>query len=59
MGDTRFDYVMAFEVLEHITDDRAALEEWLRRLRPGGRVLFSVPAHQRKYGDADRAVGHV
>ncbi|MEL7157398.1 MAG: hypothetical protein AAFN30_12460 [Actinomycetota bacterium] len=22
-------------------------------------MLFSVPAHQRKYGDADRAVGHV
>lgn len=59
LGETRFDYVMAFEVLEHIADDRTALQEWLVRLRPGGRVLFSVPAHQRKFGDADRVVGHV
>lgn len=54
-----FDYVFAFEVLEHIVDDLAALTSWLAHLRPGGRALLSVPAHQRKYGDADRAVGHV
>lgn len=59
LGDETFDYVFAFEVLEHIVDDRAALGEWIERLRPGGRLLVSVPAHQHKYSDADRAVGHV
>ncbi|MEM9135220.1 MAG: class I SAM-dependent methyltransferase [Actinomycetota bacterium] len=59
LGGARFDYLFAFEVLEHIADDRGALLGWLQHLRPGGRVLFSVPAHQRKYSDADRAVGHV
>ncbi|MEZ5280441.1 MAG: class I SAM-dependent methyltransferase [Acidimicrobiales bacterium] len=54
-----FSYLMAFEVLEHIEDDRSALSSWLEYLEPGGRLLVSVPAHQAKFGDADRAVGHV
>ena len=53
------DYLLAFEVLEHIPDDAFALRSWARVLRPGGRVLLSVPAHQRKYSAADRLVGHV
>jgi SAM-dependent methyltransferase len=54
----RFDLVCAFEVLEHIEDDRAALAEWVARLRPGGWVLLSVPAHQSRFGPADTLVGH-
>lgn len=54
-----FDYLFAFEVLEHIPDDHAALERWIRLLRPGGRVLVSVPAHQRKFGLVDSLKGHV
>lgn len=53
-----FDYVLAFEVLEHIDDDAEALRSWVRFLKPGGRILISVPAHMRKYNDEDRAVGH-
>jgi SAM-dependent methyltransferase len=53
------DYLFAFEVLEHIADDAGALAGWSRALRPRGRVLVSVPAHQRKFGSADRLVGHV
>jgi len=58
LGDERFDMVCAFEVLEHIEDDTRALEEWRERLRPGGWLLMSVPAHQKKYAAADRAAGH-
>jgi len=58
LGDDRFDLVCAFEVLEHIEDDAAALREWAGRLRPGGWLLLSVPADQRRYGPADRLVGH-
>ncbi|MGE0119493.1 MAG: class I SAM-dependent methyltransferase [Dongiaceae bacterium] len=53
-----FDYVLAFEVLEHINADAEALRLWVRFLKPGGRVLLSVPAHMRKYDQEDRAVGH-
>ncbi len=58
LGDQQFDLVCAFEVLEHIEDDAAALRDWAARLRPGGWLLLSVPAHQRRYGPADELVGH-
>src|SRR5205807_9201048 len=54
----QFDLVCAFEVLEHIADERAALAAWRERLRPGGRLLLSVPAGESRYGAADRHVGH-
>jgi hypothetical protein len=38
-----FDAVMAVDVLEHIDDDRAALRELYRVLRPGGWALLRVP----------------
>ena len=54
-----FDYLLAFEVLEHIEDDLSALEQWATYLRTGGSVIVSVPAHASKFGPTDRAVGHV
>lgn len=53
-----FDYVFAFEVLEHIAADAQVLRSWVEFLRPGGHLLISVPAHMRKFGAEDRAVGH-
>lgn len=54
-----FDYLFAFEVLEHIEHDAEVLRGWMAHLKPGGRVLISVPAHARKYGRSDLLVGHV
>lgn len=54
-----FDYLLAFEVLEHIEADLEVLREWMRFLKPGGHVLLSVPAHARKFGRSDEIVGHV
>jgi SAM-dependent methyltransferase len=58
LGDERFDLVCAFEVLEHIEDDATALKEWAVRLRPGGWLMLSVPAHQRRFAAADEMAGH-
>lgn len=54
-----FEYLFAFEVLEHIEDDLQTLRDWLRVLRTGGKLLISVPAHARKFGRSDELVGHV
>ena len=43
-GDGAFDRVIAAEVLEHILDDQAAMNELARVLRPGGLAAITVPA---------------
>lgn len=53
-----FDVVCAFEVLEHLEDDVAALAEWVARLRPGGTLLVSTPALAARMGPWDEMVGH-
>jgi SAM-dependent methyltransferase len=58
MDGQQFDLVCAFEVLEHIRDDRAALADWLHLVRPGGWLLLSVPAGPGRLGSWDALVGH-
>nr|NUR37025.1 class I SAM-dependent methyltransferase [Sphingomonas sp.] len=41
-----FDLVGAFDVIEHIDDDHAALASIARLLKPGGKFIMTVPAHQ-------------
>lgn len=41
--DSRFDAVICVHVLEHIQNDRAAISEMHRILKPGGWALISVP----------------
>lgn len=57
-ADETFDLVCAFEVLEHIEDDVSALAQWVQRIRPGGNLLLSVPAHAKRFAAADQLVGH-
>lgn len=54
-----FDLVCALEVLEHLEEDRAALELWSTHVRPGGWLLVSVPAGRGRFGRSDAIVGHV
>ena len=65
-ADGAFDRVIAAEVLEHVPDDRAAVAELARVLRPGGTLAVTVPrwlpervcwALSREYHDIDG--GHV
>ena len=53
-----YDLVCAFEVLEHLEDDAAALAAWHALVRPGGRLLLSVPGAPRMYGASDERAGH-
>jgi SAM-dependent methyltransferase len=41
--DASYDLVFASHVLEHIRDDRRAIKEIHRILRPGGRAVLAVP----------------
>ncbi|MFL6845394.1 MAG: class I SAM-dependent methyltransferase [Allosphingosinicella sp.] len=43
--DGAYDLVALLDVLEHVEEDRTALESIARKLRPGGRILIAVPAH--------------
>ena len=41
--DGEFDRIIAAEILEHIPDDRTAMEELFRVLKPGGVLAVTVP----------------
>jgi SAM-dependent methyltransferase len=57
--DRAFDAIVMLDVLEHIADDFGFLRDFvMRRLRPGGRLLISVPAHRALYTQHDVALGH-
>lgn len=44
--ERQYDLVAALDVVEHIVDDRAALRGISRSLKPGGKLVLTVPAHQ-------------
>jgi SAM-dependent methyltransferase len=54
----RFDVVCAFEVLEHLADDEAAVRDWSTYVQPGGHLLISTPAFQERFGRWDVHAGH-
>jgi len=56
--DAAFDCVTSFDVLYHrwVRDDRAAVAEMVRVLRPGGVLLVRVPALRALWGAHDEAV---
>jgi len=42
-GEAVFDYILSFDVFEHVPEYRKAFKECLRCLRPGGALFFTVP----------------
>jgi SAM-dependent methyltransferase len=53
-----FDLIGLFDVLEHLPDDSRILRTLYAALRPGGRLLLTVPAHQSLWSYADEYGGH-
>ncbi|WP_268890881.1 class I SAM-dependent methyltransferase [Cognatilysobacter lacus] len=43
LRDGVFDYVVALEVVEHLPDPYAALQEMARVIKPGGGLILSMP----------------
>jgi SAM-dependent methyltransferase len=48
----------ALDVIEHVQDDRAALREFLRVLRPAGIAVITVPALMALWSDWDVSLRH-
>jgi SAM-dependent methyltransferase len=52
--DQRFDYIFAFEVLEHLRDPLGAIEKIFRLLEPGGSFCGTSPYPYRRYVAVDK-----
>jgi SAM-dependent methyltransferase len=46
VADRAYDLIAALDVIEHIEDDEAALAAIAGKLKPKGKFLMTVPAHQ-------------
>jgi SAM-dependent methyltransferase len=57
-GEGKFDVLVAMDMLEHLPDDCAALSEFARVLKPGGRVIATVPAYMHLWSEHDIALMH-
>lgn len=57
-ADASFDVVGAFDVIEHCEPEARVVSELARVLKPGGRLLISVPAYQWAWTDFDEQNGH-
>jgi SAM-dependent methyltransferase len=53
-----YDIVCAFDVIEHIEDDVAAVQWLADHVKPDGILLLTVPAFNLLFSDHDRALGH-
>jgi SAM-dependent methyltransferase len=58
LSDESVDAVLSANLLEHVPDDRGALREIARVLRPGHRAAVVVPAGPDTYDYYDRFLGH-
>ena len=57
-GAAEFDYVFAFNILEHIEDDRSALNGWKKLLKPKGKLVVLVPNYPKLFAPMDKEFGH-
>ena len=53
-----FDTVFALNVVEHIENDKLAIENCIHLLKPGGKLIILVPAFQSLYNQLDKELYH-
>lgn len=53
-----FDVIAAFDVLEHVADDRRVLGGMRAAVRPGGGAILTVPQHPRLWSASDEYARH-
>ena len=53
-----FDSVFALNVVEHIKEDRLAIQNMYHLLKPGGQMIILVPAYQSLYNNIDLSLEH-
>ncbi len=54
----QFDTIVAVNVIEHIENDRQAVSNCKKMLKPGARLVVLVPAYQLLYNRLDKELGH-
>jgi SAM-dependent methyltransferase len=52
------DVVACMDCLEHVADDQRLFDDLVALVRPGGRLVVTVPAMMSLYGERDRRIGH-
>jgi ubiquinone/menaquinone biosynthesis C-methylase UbiE len=57
-ANASFDLLLAADVIEHLDDDTAALDEFVRVLKPGGHLVLTVPAFPALWGPQDVVAHH-
>ncbi|HET6933136.1 MAG TPA: class I SAM-dependent methyltransferase [Candidatus Acidoferrum sp.] len=55
----KFDVILLFDVLEHISDEDSFMDALLFHLAPQGQVIMNVPAGRWAFSKYDTAAGHV
>ncbi len=56
--DNTFDIVCAFDVIEHVEDDKKATEELTRVCKTGGNIILTVPAFMSLWSEHDEINMH-
>ncbi len=57
--ESELDAIGAFDVLEHIEEDEAVLQQIYKALKPGGYLFITVPQHRWLWSAVDEYACHV
>lgn len=53
-----YDAILIIDVLEHVAQDELLIHSAIKHLRPKGKLVVLVPAHQWLFSPFDKAIGH-
>ena len=59
LASKRFDTIICLNILEHLENDRGAVENMSYLLEPGGKLIILVPALKTLYGSIDISFEHL